>query len=81
MPLGSQLLQQHYSQYGQNSQLPQVHNAQSQYSYYTQGPLPEPLLEENPNRFVLFPIKYNDIWKLYKNQMACFWTADEIDLT
>ena len=46
----------------------------------TQGPLPEPLLEENPNRFVLFPIKYNDIWKMYKDQKAAFWTAEEIDL-
>ena len=46
----------------------------------TQGLFPEPLLEENPNRFVLFPLQYNDIWKMYKDQMACFWTADEIDL-
>ena len=40
----------------------------------------EPLLTENPNRFVLFPIKYNDIWQMYKQQMASFWTAEEIDL-
>ena len=40
----------------------------------------EPLLEENPNRFVIFPIKYNDIWRMYKQQMACFWTAEEIDV-
>lgn len=46
----------------------------------TQALLPEPLLEDNPNRFVLFPLQYNDIWKMYKDQMACFWTADEIDL-
>ena len=46
----------------------------------TQGPLPEPLLEENPNRFVLFPIKYSAIWKMYKSQKAAFWTAEEIDL-
>ena len=38
------------------------------------------LLEENPNRFVILPINYNDIWKMYKEQMACFWTAEEIDL-
>jgi ribonucleoside-diphosphate reductase subunit M2 len=37
-------------------------------------------LEENPNRFVLFPIKYSDIWKMYKDQKAAFWTAEEIDL-
>ena len=28
--------------------------------------LPEPLLDENPNRFVILPIKYSDIWKMYK---------------
>ena len=42
--------------------------------------MPEPLLEENPNRFVILPIQYPDIWKMYKDQMACFWTVDEIDL-
>jgi ribonucleotide reductase beta subunit family protein with ferritin-like domain len=42
--------------------------------------LPEPILEDNPNRFVILPIKYSDIWKMYKDQMACFWTAEEIDL-
>ena len=42
--------------------------------------MPEPLLEENPNRFVILPIMYKDIWKMYKDQMACFWTVDEIDL-
>merc|ERR1712151_127303 len=40
----------------------------------------EPLLVENPNRFVLFPIKYHDIWKMYKEHVASFWTAEEIDL-
>jgi len=42
--------------------------------------LPEPLLDLNPNRFVVFPIKYKDIWTMYKNHMASFWTVDEIDL-
>ena len=42
--------------------------------------LPEPLLEENPNRFVILPIKYDDIWRMYKQQMSQFWTAEEIDL-
>lgn len=46
----------------------------------TQEVLPEPLLEDNPNRFVILPIQYHDIWKMYKDQMACFWTVDEIDL-
>ncbi|KAK0753072.1 ribonucleoside-diphosphate reductase small subunit [Schizothecium vesticola] len=41
----------------------------------------EPLLQENPNRFVLFPIKYDEIWQMYKKAMASFWTAEEIDLS
>ena len=40
----------------------------------------EKILKENPGRFVLFPIEHHDIWKLYKQQEACFWTAEEIDL-
>lgn len=40
----------------------------------------EPILAENPNRFVLFPIQHNDIWEMYKKQEASFWTAEEIDL-
>merc|ERR1711907_672247 len=40
----------------------------------------EPLLKENPNRFVLFPIKHTEVWDMYKKQLASFWTADEIDL-
>lgn len=40
----------------------------------------EPLLEENKNRFVLFPIEHNDIWRYYKQAEASFWTAEEIDL-
>lgn len=41
----------------------------------------EPLLEENKNRFVLFPIEHDDIWKMYKQAEASFWTAEEIDLS
>ena len=41
----------------------------------------EPLLQENPNRFVIFPIKYNDIWKMYKKAEASFWTVEEVDLS
>jgi ribonucleotide reductase beta subunit family protein with ferritin-like domain len=40
----------------------------------------EPLLKENPNRFVLFPIKDHDIWQLYKKMQAAIWTAEEIKL-
>ena len=42
---------------------------------------PEPLLQENPHRFVLFPIQHNDIWRMYKKAEASFWTAEEIDLS
>lgn len=42
--------------------------------------LPEPLLMENPGRFVLFPIQHHDIWQMYKKAEASFWTAEEIDL-
>ena len=41
----------------------------------------EPLLIENSNRYVLFPIHYDKIWAEYKKQMACFWTTEEIDLS
>lgn len=40
----------------------------------------EPLLDQSNDRFVLFPIKYHDIWEMYKKSMASFWTAEEIDL-
>lgn len=40
----------------------------------------EPLLKENPHRFVLFPIQHDDIWAMYKKAEASFWTAEEIDL-
>jgi len=41
----------------------------------------EKILQENNGRFVLFPIEHDDIWMLYKQQEACFWTAEEIDLS
>ena len=41
----------------------------------------EPILQENPNRFVLFPIEHDDIWKFYKMSEASIWTAEEIDLS
>lgn len=40
----------------------------------------EPILEENKDRFVVFPIKHQDLWEWYKKQEASFWTAEEIDL-
>ena len=39
------------------------------------------LLEPDDNRFVMFPIKDDSIWKMYKKQVDCFWRAEEIDLT
>ena len=44
------------------------------------APIEEPILKENPNRFVLFPIVHHDIWHFYKKSQANFWTAEEIDL-
>ena len=41
----------------------------------------EPLLTENPNRYVMFPLQDNDIWKLYKKMFDCMWRAEEIDLS
>lgn len=41
----------------------------------------EPLLRENPRRFVIFPIQYHDIWQFYKKAEASFWTVEEVDLS
>jgi ribonucleoside-diphosphate reductase subunit M2 len=41
----------------------------------------EPLLTPDDNRYVMFPIKHEDIWKMYKKQVDCFWRAEEIDLS
>lgn len=41
----------------------------------------EPILQENKDRFVLFPIQHQDIWEMYKKAEASFWTAEEIDLS
>ena len=41
----------------------------------------EPILTENKDRFVLFPIKHDDIWQFYKKAEASIWTAEEIDLS
>jgi ribonucleoside-diphosphate reductase subunit M2 len=41
----------------------------------------EPLLQSDDNRFVMFPIKDQDIWKMYKKQVDCFWRTEEIDLS
>jgi ribonucleoside-diphosphate reductase subunit M2 len=41
----------------------------------------DPLLVENPQRWVMFPIQHSDIWEMYKKHEASFWTAEEIDLS
>lgn len=41
----------------------------------------EPILTPDDNRFVMFPIKDDDIWKMYKKQVDCFWRAEEMDLS
>jgi len=41
----------------------------------------EPLLAENPNRFVMFPIKYQDMWLAYQQHRKAFWVEGEVDLT
>ena len=57
-------------------------------SEYSQGAtqqqqevVPEPLLIENPKRFVILPIEYSDIWDMYKKSLASFWTVEEVDLS
>ena len=44
-------------------------------------PSVEPILQENKNRFVIFPIEHHDLWEWYKKCEASFWTAEEIDLS
>lgn len=39
----------------------------------------DPILTPSDKRFVVFPIKYNAIWEQYKNHVAVFWTAEELD--
>lgn len=43
--------------------------------------VPEPLLTDNDDRFVIFPLKHHDLWAKYKQHMAVFWTPEEIDLS
>lgn len=41
----------------------------------------EKILTEDPNRFVMFPIKEQSIWDMYKKQIDCFWKVEEVDLS
>jgi ribonucleoside-diphosphate reductase subunit M2 len=40
----------------------------------------EPLLKPDDNRYVMFPIKHDDIWQMYKRQVDCFWQTNELNL-
>ncbi len=46
-----------------------------------EGSTVEPMLEDNPRRFVMFPIEYHSIWNMYKKAVASFWTVEEVDLS
>ncbi|XP_076038755.1 ribonucleoside-diphosphate reductase subunit M2-like [Oratosquilla oratoria] len=41
----------------------------------------EPLLQDNPSRFVVFPIQHHDLFSMYKREVASFWTVEEVDLS
>ena len=43
--------------------------------------LDDPLLKESEDRYVMFPIQDEDVWKMYKKQVDCFWRAEEVDLS
>ena len=45
------------------------------------GQIQEPMTLETKSRFVLFPIQHEDMWRMYKKAEACFWTAEELDLS
>ncbi|KAL5701692.1 ribonucleoside-diphosphate reductase [Ranunculus cassubicifolius] len=41
----------------------------------------EPILMDNPGRFCMFPVRYKELWEMYKKALASFWTAEEVDLS
>ncbi|ESR33037.1 hypothetical protein CICLE_v10005323mg [Citrus x clementina] len=41
----------------------------------------EPILMEQNQRFCMFPIRYKQVWEMYKKAQASFWTAEEVDLS
>lgn len=43
---------------------------------YTKPIVPEPILEQNDQRYVIFPIQYPSVYDMYKKHLASFWTAD-----
>ncbi|XP_011010281.1 PREDICTED: ribonucleoside-diphosphate reductase small chain A isoform X1 [Populus euphratica] len=41
----------------------------------------DPILKEQNQRFCMFPIRYKELWEMYKKAEASFWTAEEVDLS
>ncbi len=41
----------------------------------------QPLICEPENRYVIYPIKWNEVWQSYKKHQQAFWTAEEIDFS
>jgi len=39
------------------------------------------ILTPQEERFVMFPIKYPDVWAFYQKQLDCFWRVEEVDLS
>lgn len=46
-----------------------------------QSQMDDPLLKDSPDRYVMFPIQDDNVWKMYKKQVDCFWRAEEVDLS
>jgi ribonucleoside-diphosphate reductase subunit M2 len=68
----------------QDSEMDEKESDSSRHRFVGDVDLPEceePLLKESKRRFVLFPIKYSEIWSMYKKAEASFWTAEEMDLS
>ena len=61
--------------------MPPTNQKQQLYTFIVLMNQIEPILTENPGRFVIFPIQHDDIWQFYKKHESTFWTAEEINLT
>merc|ERR1719346_633370 len=65
----------------ENQENKTVMTKKAEYQPEKKDEIVEPLLKENPRRFVILPIQYHAIWKMYKKAEASFWTAEEVDLS
>ena len=61
--------------------LPPLDSAETTVAAAAMEQVEEPMLKENPNRFVIFPIEHADIWAMYKKHMSVFWIPEEVDLS